>query len=245
VIRRALVGLIAACGIGACGTEEGPEVGIPASFEAGQAEPSALASVDSEPVQGFAGPGGTPFEVATRTHGGPGRLERRIGTRTFSLPLRTDGLGLTQYPCGSCHQGRVTARRDPDVHENVEAVHPPGIGATCVACHSPGAVETLTLIDGGTATFDHAYRLCAQCHFAQVDAWAEGHHGKRLDGWRGRRVVMGCAECHDPHGPTVARRAPFPGPRLPASGTLLPGGAAPAEDAELRFPLPPGPGGDG
>jgi hypothetical protein len=131
-------------------------------------------------------------------------------------------------------------RREPDVHQNIEAEHPPGIAGECVACHRAGSVETLALIDGQTATFDHAYRLCAQCHFAQVNAWAAGHHGKRLDGWRGRRVVMGCADCHDPHGPTVALRKPFPGPRLPETGTLLPGGATLGEEAEPRFPLPPG-----
>jgi hypothetical protein len=65
---------------------------------------------------------------------------------------------------------------------------------------------------------DHAYRLCAECHSPQVTAWAAGAHGKRLDGWRGRRVVMGCAECHDPHRPSLEQRIPFRSPTLPSGG---------------------------
>jgi hypothetical protein len=59
--------------------------------------------------------------------------------------------------------------------------------------------------------------LCAQCHFSQAAAWAGGGHGKRLDGWQGRRVVMGCADCHDPHKPGLEPRVPFRAPQLQRS----------------------------
>jgi hypothetical protein len=75
-------------------------------------------------------------------------------------------------------------------------------------------VELLVLENGKRATLDENYRLCADCHFAQVDAWAHGAHGKRLDGWQGRRVVMGCADCHDPHQPALERRIPFRAPQI-------------------------------
>jgi hypothetical protein len=75
-------------------------------------------------------------------------------------------------------------------------------------------VELLVLENGKRATLDESYRLCADCHFAQVDAWAHGAHGKRLDGWQGRRVVMGCADCHDPHQPALERRIPFRAPQI-------------------------------
>jgi hypothetical protein len=213
--------------------------GAPASFEQIPNQPGALASMRTERVVGFTGPGGAPFEVDVRGADGSNQLERRIGRRTFALPLRTDGLARTQYPCASCHQGAVTARRDPDVHQNVRPVHPPGV-ASCLACHRASSVDRLTLNTGETVSFDHAYRLCAQCHFQQVDAWAQGHHGKRLDGWQGRRVVMGCADCHDPHRPQPSPRTPFAGPRLPQTGTLLPGGGTVDDDLGERFPLPPG-----
>jgi hypothetical protein len=61
---------------------------------------------------------------------------------------------------------------------------------------------------------DESYQLCAECHFREVEAWAAGAHGKRLDGWQGRRVVMACADCHDPHGPAVPVLVPFRAPHL-------------------------------
>jgi hypothetical protein len=239
-MRRRIPGALVAAVLAACG-DGGPPVGAPAPFETG-AEPAALAGVASEPVVGFTGPGGAPFEVAVRAPGGARHLVRRFGTRDLPLPLRADLVGRTQEPCSSCHQGTVTRARDPDVHQNVAATHPPGIATTCFACHQAAAVDRLTLLTAETTTFEHAYRLCAQCHYAQVDAWALGYHGKRLEGWRGRRVVMGCADCHDPHGPTVTPRIPFPGPRFPEERGLLPGGAARPEQSELPFRLPPGVG---
>ena len=47
-----------------------------------------------------------------------------------------------------------------------------------------------------------------------TEAWAGGAHGKRLDGWQGRRVLMGCADCHDPHRPALETRIPFRAPQL-------------------------------
>jgi hypothetical protein len=106
-------------------------------------------------------------------------------------------------------------QRIADAHQNVQPLHPAETGAACATCHDARNVERLVLQSGGTATLDQAYALCAQCHFGQVEAWAGGAHGKRLDGWRGRRVVIGCTDCHDPHRPAIEQRIPFPGPRLP------------------------------
>ena len=219
-MTRAALVCLAVAGSWACLAEQsGPGSGVPESLQVIETEPSALVTVASEPVQGRSGPGGAPFEVALRTAGRASHLQRRIGGRTFALGLRTTDVALTEYPCSSCHQGRVvTGPRDPDVHQNIQPVHPAESGAACATCHVTSAVDRLALPDGETVSLDHAYRLCAQCHFSQVDAWAGGSHGKRLDGWRGRRVVMGCADCHDPHRPTLTKRVPFAGPRLPLGG---------------------------
>jgi hypothetical protein len=75
-------------------------------------------------------------------------------------------------------------------------------------------VELLALKSGERVTLDHTYRLCAQCHYKVAESWAGGAHGKRLDGWQGRRVVMGCADCHDPHRPAIGSRIPFRAPQL-------------------------------
>ncbi|HUG39245.1 MAG TPA: hypothetical protein VMM12_02110 [Longimicrobiales bacterium] len=186
------------------------------------AEPPSLAAVRSEAVQGRTGPGGIPFEVAVRDPGLAGH-DRLIGRRTFRISLR--GGGGTEYPCGSCHRpGEAVLRpeRSEDAHRNLLPRHPEAGGSPCITCHAPDQVDRLVLIGGERVPLAHAYRLCGQCHYPQADAWAAGAHGKRLDGWRGRRVVMGCADCHDPHQPAVESRVPFPGPRPPGAGARSP-----------------------
>lgn len=185
-------------------------------------DPPALAMLRSELVVGRTGPGGQPFEVAARNRERPGH-DRRIGQRSFEIALR--GAPSTTDACSSCHRpGRpvIGLDRIEDAHRYVLPQHPTESGTHCITCHAPDDVERLVLASGERVGLDHAYRLCAQCHYAQVDGWAAGVHGKRLDGWRGRRVVMGCADCHDPHAPAVAPRMPYPGPQLPTTGRRSP-----------------------
>lgn len=181
-------------------------------------EPPALRTVYSDPAHLRTGAGGRPFDVALRSTGSGRGHSRRFGTKTFEIALRaTDPIATA---CGSCHVGGtiLDQERVGDAHQNVQPLHPAETAAACATCHDARNVERLLLRGGETATLDEAYRLCAQCHFGQVEAWAGGAHGKRLDGWRGRRVVMGCADCHDPHRPALAPRIPMAGPRLPLSG---------------------------
>jgi formate-dependent nitrite reductase cytochrome c552 subunit len=112
----------------------------------------------------------------------------------------------------------MAQERIADAHQNVQPLHPKQTGALCSSCHAADNVELLALEKGERVTLDESYRLCAQCHFAQVDAWAAGTHGKRLDGWQGRRVVMGCADCHDPHKPAIEARIPFRAPQIQRTG---------------------------
>ena len=220
--------LLAWVGLSSCGGEAPPSreaqpsgEGLRASFETEDTVLSALLSIPVELVQGRTGPGGRPFYVARRTSGGA-HLSGQIGTESFRLALRVREPGLTQYPCASCHQGTELvidggARDGEAVHQNIQPVHPAETGAQCTTCHAYDNVATLILQQGDTASMDHVYRLCAQCHFSEVDSWAQGAHGKRLVGWRGRRVVMGCTDCHSPHQPATEPRTPYPGPALPGA----------------------------
>jgi len=176
-------------------------------------EPGALATVVADTAVGWSGQ--RPFEVASRTGGPEAGHSRLFGTITLPIVLRTRSPALTQYPCTSCHAGsRVTmaARRMPDVHHDIQPVHPDTSGAVCATCHAPEDASLLVLLEGKRAPMDQSYRLCAQCHFVQANAWAGGGHGKRLDGWQGRRVVMACTDCHDPHHPAAQSRIPFRAP---------------------------------
>lgn len=180
-------------------------------------QPGALATVEAAPVQRWKGPGEQPFEVALRSAAPQSGHARPFGTITLPITLRTRAASMSQYPCTSCHQGqRIVLAKDriEDAHRNIQPVHPEQTGKVCSTCHSSTDVEVLTLRGGELAGLDEGYRLCSQCHFQQAEAWAGGAHGKRLDGWQGRRVVMACADCHDPHMPAIPPRIPFRAPQL-------------------------------
>ena len=180
-------------------------------------EPGALATVPAAPVELWQGPGDRPFEVSLRTADPMSALTRRFGNITLRTSLRVRAPNLGQFPCTSCHLGRrmiLADTRVADAHQNIKSVHPVQTGGVCSTCHAPDNVELLALKSGERATLDHTYRLCAQCHFSQAKSWAGGAHGKRLDGWQGRRVLMGCADCHDPHKPATEPRIPFRAPRI-------------------------------
>ncbi|HUF66405.1 MAG TPA: hypothetical protein VMM17_10575 [Gemmatimonadaceae bacterium] len=180
-------------------------------------EPGALGSAAAAPVELWKGSGEQPFEVTVRTGEPASNISRRFGTITMRTSLRERAADLGQYPCTSCHLGRRIVMADDrvaDAHQNITVSHPVQTGGACSTCHSPENVEQLALKSGEQATLDHTYRLCAQCHFSQAESWAAGAHGKRLDGWQGRRVLMGCADCHDPHKPALEPRIPFRAPQL-------------------------------
>ena len=184
-------------------------------------EPGTLGTVRGVLVEGWKGPGGRPFEVAIRTRDVESGHARRFGTITLRTTLRGPAPDLVQYPCTSCHLGRTVAMKDTrigDAHQNIQPRHPALLGAVCSTCHSSDAVDSLALRTRERVGLDNSYRLCAQCHFKQADDWAAGAHGKRLDGWQGRRVVMGCTDCHDPHRPKPLPRIPFRAPTILRSG---------------------------
>jgi hypothetical protein len=188
-------------------------------------EPGALATVQTIPVERWKGPGDRPFEVARRSAAPEGGHSRMFGTITLPIALRSRAAAISQYPCTSCHLGRglvMANKRISDAHNNIQPVHPAQTGAVCSTCHSADDVASLTLKSGERATLDESYRLCGQCHFPEAKAWAGGAHGKRLDGWQGRRVVMACADCHDPHNPAVQPRIPFRAPQIERTRSLVP-----------------------
>jgi len=171
----------------------------PASFENDPTELLALKRIAALPVQNLSHPSGAPFSVTLRTN------------------------QMTQYPCQSCHTKPVPKPQRDDTsqrwsHLNIQLTHGQSVGLDCQSCHDYDNFNQLRLQNGKKISFDHSYQLCHQCHFQQAEDWAGGAHGKRLAGWRGKRIVKNCTDCHNPHAPGFDQRVPYQAPTVPRTG---------------------------
>ena len=120
---------------------------------------------------------------------------------------------IAKYPCSACHTAPREGMRAPagspkGAHWDVKLHHAPAEVMSCGTCHAPDAPDTLRTLQHTKVDFDHSYQVCAQCHTRQADDWAGGAHGKRAGGWAPPRVVLSCAQCHNPHQPRWDTRWP-------------------------------------
>ena len=180
-----------------CGNRDGTRVAAPpVSLETDEDELRELKSIPHVPAQGARATNRTPFFVEARAN------------------------NLTQFPCTRCHEEPFAESLPPEIqrrtmHLDIVSNHAPGEIMNCITCHNPDDMDTLRLGNADPVAMDHAYRLCSVCHFEQARDWAGGAHGKRLAGWLGKRVIMNCASCHDPHEPQFDIRWPAATPRIP------------------------------
>jgi hypothetical protein len=113
---------------------------------------------------------------------------------------------IEKYPCSTCHTVPLERMRGAPgsprrAHWEVSLDHAPAAVMTCATCHPTEALDALRTLQGVRVGFDHGYQVCAQCHARPAADWAAGAHGKRAGGWAPPRVVLACAECHNPHQP--------------------------------------------
>ena len=144
------------------------------------------------------------------------------GYKAFFVAERTSK--MSQFACSSCHEGELPARQEGQarselMHLDIEMKHAAGSIMDCRTCHNEKDMDTLRLNNGTPVSFNHAYKMCSQCHFEQGKDWAGGAHGKRLHSWYGKRVVMNCTECHDPHSPAFDQRHPKGRQSIPRTGS--------------------------
>jgi len=143
------------------------------------------------------------------------------GHKSFHVLNRTEK--ITQYACSSCHGDELPPRAEGEnrhafMHSDIPLNHAASHVMDCRQCHNEKDMDTLRLNDGSSVSFNHSYKLCTQCHFQQGKDWAGGAHGKRMHAWRGKRVIMNCTECHDPHSPKFEQRFPKGRPTIPRTG---------------------------
>lgn len=130
---------------------------------------------------------------------------------------------ITQFNCSNCHEGPLPPRaegqhRSELMHTDLKLQHASTSIMDCRSCHNSEDMDTLRLNNEGKVDFNHSYKLCMQCHFEQGKDWIGGAHGKRIAGWRGKRVIMNCTECHDPHDPSFKQHFPVGRPTIPRTG---------------------------
>ena len=86
--------------------------------------------------------------------------------------------------------------------------------ARCATRHDLEGSGGLRTLEGERLDFGDAYILRSQCHSRQARDWAYGAHGKRVNGWQGKRRILNCTACHYQHRPRLKPRVPEPGPRI-------------------------------
>ena len=135
----------------------------------------------------------------------------------FSVIPRQEKLFF--YPCADCHEflepNTDIRELDPDPDHPAQLQHGGG-EVWCTSCHSQSPYETLHTLLGEPVSYDESYRVCGGCHSHKLRDWTHGAHGKRVDNWRGERLIYGCPECHNPHSPQIAPRAPLAPPPVRA-----------------------------
>ncbi|MBF0425362.1 MAG: hypothetical protein HQL66_06055 [Magnetococcales bacterium] len=140
---------------------------------------------------------------------GSGGVAAEVGSFSFQRA------GVVAKPnCPSCHAWLDNVEKPRPLvapHNLLTLAHGRG-RLWCLDCHATDAREKLRA--GGVVLVDweEADRGCAVCHGRQVTAWQAGIHGKRVGSWRGPRVVLRCAQCHDPHQPAPTSWLPDPPP---------------------------------
>jgi len=163
--------------------------------------------------------------MATLALPGPGSADeagdsgsgRQAAPTPFTVGERVDKLFF--YPCADCHEfmDANSNVRDLEVEEGHPAELEHGNGLFwCFSCHDAADYGRLKTPLSETIDFDSGYRVCHSCHSGKYQDWTYGGHGKRVADWRGERTLYSCVECHNPHHPAIAPRAPKSPPPIRA-----------------------------
>ncbi len=149
------------------------------------------------------------------------RVDLSISTSThpYLVQPRTPVLEEGEYyPCDTCHDEGDEVNTNPralvEDHEDLELVH----GRKrfwCLTCHDVSDRNSLVLFNGERVDFDSSEKVCAQCHFRNFRDFEGGAHGKRLNAWRGERLLEACTTCHNAHSPAIKPRKPKAPPDRP------------------------------
>lgn len=135
---------------------------------------------------------------------------------------------LSDFDCYACHDKKKpgTLKFDanhkivvPKEHSNIEMGHGShDRNNLCFNCHNETNLLTLQVRDGRELKFSESVALCGSCHGPTYRDWDAGAHGRTSGHWdrsKGAIQRLACANCHDPHAPSIPSREPAPGPNAP------------------------------
>ena len=109
---------------------------------------------------------------------------------SLSVLSRQDKLFF--YPCADCHEfiepNTEIRILDPDPGHPAELEHGEG-EVWCTSCHIQSPYDSLHTLLGEPVGFNESYRVCGGCHSHKLKDWTYGAHGKRVDNWRGDRLL--------------------------------------------------------
>jgi formate-dependent nitrite reductase cytochrome c552 subunit len=122
--------------------------------------------------------------------------------------------------CGTCHSERVEGvRKDKgEFHETIKLRHADNKrNRHCFNCHLNGNMDYFNGEGGKKVAYKDVAQLCSKCHGPIYRDWKMGSHGRRSGYWdtkKGKREVLQCIACHDPHAPVFKSMKPAGAPRL-------------------------------
>ena len=132
---------------------------------------------------------------------------------------------LSDYDCYACHDKKkpppiqFDAQHKiiiPKEHANIVMGHGShDRNNLCYNCHNEANLLTVQVRDGRELKLSDSTPLCGSCHGPTYRDWESGAHGRTSGHWdrtNPARLRLACANCHDPHAPTIPTRAPAPGP---------------------------------
>jgi len=132
---------------------------------------------------------------------------------------------LSDFDCYACHDKKkpVVLTLDensvvvvPDEHKNIVMGHGShNRNNLCFNCHNQADLLTLHIRDGHDLKFADSPQLCGSCHGPTYRDWEAGAHGRTSGYWdrsQGPIQRLACANCHNPHAPSIPTRVPAPGP---------------------------------
>ena len=133
----------------------------------------------------------------------------------FSVKPRKEG--IKHYPCAQCHQ---FMEPNPKVRE-LSSPHPVELNhgegrLWCLVCHHMEDRNKLRTQLNDQVDYNDAHLVCGGCHAVQQKDWYFGAHGKRVRNWQGKRELLNCSECHNPHEPVIKPRRAKPPPPVRA-----------------------------